>query len=67
MQGNSNMMMTVMMYFFPIMIVWLARSYPSGLALYWFVGQFIQVFFNLRLNQIRRKIVKEKTTKKAKK
>ena len=67
MQGSSNMMMTVMMYFFPIMIVWLARSYPSGLALYWFVGQFIQVFFNLRLNQIRRKIVKEKTTKKAKK
>ena len=67
MQGNSNMMMTVMMYFFPIMIVWLARSYPSGLALYWFVGQFIQVFFNLRLKQIRRKIVKEKTTKKAKK
>ena len=69
MQGNSNMMMTVMMYFFPIMIVWLARSYPSGLALYWFVGQFIQVFFNLRLNQIRRKIVKEKTkaAKKAKK
>lgn len=67
MQGNSNMMMTAMMYFFPIMIVWLARSYPSGLALYWFVGQFIQVFFNLRLNQIRRKIVKEKTTKKAKK
>ena len=69
MQGSSNMMMTMMMYFFPIMIVWLARSYPSGLALYWFVGQFIQVFFNLRLNQIRRKIVKEKTktAKKAKK
>ncbi|MBR3785814.1 MAG: membrane protein insertase YidC [Firmicutes bacterium] len=67
MQGSTNMMMTVMMYFFPIMIVWLARSYPSGLALYWFVSQFIQVFFNLRLNQIRKKIVKEKTTKKAKK
>ena len=69
MQGSSNMMMTMMMYFFPIMILWLARSYPSGLALYWFVGQFIQVFFNLRLNQIRRKIVKEKTktAKKAKK
>ena len=67
MQGSSNMMMTMMMYFFPIMILWLARSYPSGLALYWFVGQFIQVFFNLRLNQIRRKIVKEKTGKKAKK
>ena len=67
MQGSSNMMMTMMMYFFPIMILRLARSYPSGLALYWFVGQFIQVFFNLRLNQIRRKIVKEKTGKKAKK
>lgn len=66
MQGSSNMMMTMMMYFFPIMIVWLARTYPSGLALYWFVSQFIQVFFNLRLNQIRKKIVEEKT-KKAKK
>ena len=70
MQGTSNnMMMNMMMYFFPIMIVWLAKSYPAGLALYWFVGQFIQVFFNLRLNQIRKKIVKEKTKawKKAKK
>ena len=66
MQGSSNMMMNMMMYFFPIMIVWLARTYPSGLALYWFVSQFIQVFFNLRLNQIRKKIVEEKT-KKAKK
>jgi len=69
MQGSSNMMMTMMMYFFPIMILWLARSYPSGLALYWFVGQFIQIFFNLRLNKIRKQIVKEKTkaAKKAKK
>ena len=67
--GANNMMMTMMMYFFPIMIVWLARSYPSGLALYWFVSQFIQIFFNLRMNQIRKKIVKEKTkaAKKAKK
>ena len=29
---NFNAMMKMMMYFFPIMIVWLARSYPSGLS-----------------------------------
>ena len=60
--NSTNMMMKSMMYFFPIMIVWLARSYPSGLALYWFVGQFVQIFFNLRLNKVR-KALKNKNKK----
>lgn len=64
---NSNMMMKVMNYFFPIMIVWLARSYPSGLAIYWFMSQFIQIFFNLRFNQIRKALKKDKKSKKRKK
>ncbi len=62
--GSANMMMKAMMYFFPIMIVWLARSYPSGLALYWFVGQFIQIFFGLRLNKLRRDLKKGKKSAK---
>ncbi len=57
--GQSNMMSKVMSYFFPIMIVWLSRSYPSGLAVYWAMSQFIQIFFNLRFNHIR-KAMKEK-------
>lgn len=57
--GQTNMMSKVMSYFFPIMIVWLSRSYPSGLAVYWAMSQFIQIFFNLRFNHIR-KAMKEK-------
>ncbi|MEE0691599.1 MAG: YidC/Oxa1 family membrane protein insertase [Lachnospiraceae bacterium] len=65
---NSNMMMKMMNYFFPIMIVWLARSYPSGLAIYWFMSQFMQIFFNLRFNQIRKALnEKNKAAKKKKK
>ena len=65
---NFNAMMKMMMYFFPIMIVWLARSYPSGLAIYWFMSQFIQIFFNLRFNKLRKDIrEKNKTVKKKKK
>ena len=62
--NSANMMMKSMMYFFPIMIVWLARTYPSGLALYWFVSQFIQIFFNLRLNHIRKALKNDKKKKK---
>lgn len=64
---NSNMMMKMMQYFFPIMIVWLARSYPSGLAVYWFMSQFIQIFFNLRFNQIRKALKEKKKPAKKKK
>lgn len=55
-QQNGNAMMNIMKYFFPIMIVWLARTYPSGLAIYWFVSQFMQIFFNLRFNKIRKEM-----------
>lgn len=65
---NGNIMMKMMQYFFPIMIVWLARSYPAGLAVYWFMSQFIQIFFNLRFNQIRKALrEKNKPAKKKKK
>jgi YidC/Oxa1 family membrane protein insertase len=31
-------MMKMMKYFFPVMIVWMGRTFPAGLALYWFIG-----------------------------
>lgn len=52
-------MTSIMKYFFPVMIVWMGRSFPAGLALYWFVGTLMQILFNMRLNQLRKKL-KEK-------
>ena len=53
-QQAGNAMNIIMKYLFPIMIVWLARSYPAGLAIYWFISQFVQIFFNIRFNAVRR-------------
>ena len=64
---GSNAMNRMMQYFFPIMIVWLARTYPSGLAIYWFISQFIQIFFNLRFNQLRKDLRDKNKQKKKKK
>ena len=60
--GQQKAMNAIMKYFFPLSILWLARSYPAGLAIYWAGGQFMQIFFNLRINKIReeRKVEKEK-------
>ena len=54
-QANAgNAFMTGMMkYFFPIMIAWLAHSYPAALAIYWFIGQVVQIFFNLSFRKLR--------------
>ena len=58
--GNQMQGMTTMMqYVFPIMILWMARSFPSGLALYWAVSQIIQIFFNIHMSTVRKKMKKE--------
>lgn len=57
-------MMKMMKYVFPIMIVWMGRSFPSGLAIYWALGQVMQIFFNLHLNSIRRKLKEDSKKKK---
>ena len=36
-------MMKMMQYFFPIMIVWMGRSMPAGLTIYWFVGTLFMI------------------------
>jgi len=71
MNGDDNNqaagMMKMMQYIFPIMILWMARSFPSGLALYWAVSQTIQIFFNIHLASVRKKLKGEKELKKKKK
>jgi len=58
--GQQKAMNAIMKYFFPLSILWLARSYPAGLAIYWAGGQFMQIFFNLRINKIRDEMKAEK-------
>lgn len=58
--GQNKAMNAVMKYFFPLSILWLARSYPAGLAIYWAGGQFMQIFFNIRMNKVKEKMNEEK-------
>ena len=62
--GQQKAMNAIMKYFFPLSITWLARSYPAGLAIYWAGGQFMQIFFNLRINKIKDRMNAEKEKKK---
>ena len=67
--GNAQQtafMTKTMKYFFPIMILWMARSYPAGLAIYWFGSQVIQIFYNMRFNAWRKKYKEEREAKEAK-
>jgi YidC/Oxa1 family membrane protein insertase len=63
-EGQNKAMNAIMKYFFPVSILWLARSYPAGLAIYWAGGQFMQIFFNIRINKIRKKMNEEREQKK---
>lgn len=60
--ANNQMggMMKMMQFIFPIMILWMARSFPSGLALYWAVSQIIQIFFNIHMATLRKKLRNDK-------
>ena len=64
--NQMNGMMKMMKYIFPIMILWMARSFPSGLALYWAVSQIIQIFFNIHMASLRKKLKKQSEVKKKK-
>ena len=59
MAGMSKMMQ----YVFPVMILWMARSFPSGLALYWAVSQIFQIFFNIHMSHVRNQMKKESEEK----
>ena len=61
--NQTQGMMKMMQYVFPIMILWMARSFPAGLALYWAMSQIIQIFFNIHMSSIRKKMKKESEEK----
>jgi YidC/Oxa1 family membrane protein insertase len=63
---QTAFMTKIMKYFFPIMILWMARSYPAGLAVYWFGSQVIQIFYNMRFNSWRKKQREEREAREAK-
>lgn len=63
---QANAMMKIMKYFFPLMILMMARSYPAGLAVYWSVSQIIQIFYNIRFAKLKKKILGEDKKKKKK-
>lgn len=65
--SQTQSMNLMMKYFFPVMILFLARSYPAGLAIYWAGGQFIQIFFNLRMGKIRNDMREEQAKEERKK
>jgi YidC/Oxa1 family membrane protein insertase len=60
--GENSMasMMKMMKYFFPVMIVWMGRSFPAGLTIYWVVGTVIQIFQTLGLQKWKKKLTSKK-------
>ncbi|HHX14150.1 MAG TPA: membrane protein insertase YidC [Clostridiales bacterium] len=58
-------MMKMMKYFFPIMLVWMARAFPSGLAVYWFVGTLFMIAQSLLMSKWRKKQEARATAAKA--
>lgn len=67
--GNAqqmNMMSKMMKYAFPIMILWFARTYPAGLAIYWFLSQVVQIFYNMRFSAWKKKQEAEEEEQKKK-
>ena len=53
--GSANAMMKMMRYFFPVMIVWMGRSFPAGLTLYWFIGTLFMIGQTLGMKKWREK------------
>lgn len=57
-QNSTADMMKSMKYIFPIMIVLMGRTFPSGLTIYWALSQVIQIFYILRIKHVREKAEK---------
>jgi len=53
-ETDATGMMNGMKYFYPILIFLIGRSFPSGLALYWAVGNVFTIFQNMYFNKKRK-------------
>jgi YidC/Oxa1 family membrane protein insertase len=56
-ENTMSGVMKMMQFFFPIMIVWMGRSFPAGLTVYWFVGTVIQIIQTAGLNKWKKKLI----------
>jgi YidC/Oxa1 family membrane protein insertase len=57
-------MMKGMKYFFPIMIVWMGRTFPAGLTLYWFIGNLCTVLQAQVLKNMKKRYAQKEKDKK---
>lgn len=62
----ANASMKSMMYFMPVMIVWMGRTLPAGLCLYWVTSYIFQII-QTKVRQIRQKNKKKEAGKAKKK
>ena len=53
-------MMKMMKYFFPLMLVWMGRSFPAGMAIYWIIGNVITIIQTWSLKGWKNKLIKKK-------
>lgn len=65
-QGNNsaNATMKAMQYFMPVMIVWMGRTLPAGLCMYWIMSYIFQIV-QTKVIQMRKK-AKDKKAQQAK-
>ena len=59
-------MMKMMKYFFPLMIIFMGRSFPAGLTIYWFIGNLFTVGQTFLLQRMKKKAFAASGTTKAK-
>lgn len=51
-------MMKMMRYFFPVMLVWMGRTFPAGLTMYWLIRNLCTIAQNQVLRAWRKKLEK---------
>ncbi|SNS54480.1 YidC/Oxa1 family membrane protein insertase [Anaerovirgula multivorans] len=49
--GKQDPTQNMMKYFFPIMMIWMARTLPAGVALYWVVSSLFQAAQQIIINK----------------
>ena len=59
MTASMAPMMKVMRYFFPVMIIFMGRSFPAGLAVYWFVGNLLSIVQSFILQRMKKKALEK--------
>ena len=59
--------MKIMQYLFPVMIVYMGRSFPAGVTIYWFFNTLFQMVINVRTRQLKRKMAAQQVKGKKKK